>query len=295
MATVQFPVISFRFFFLFLIFSAAGFAQSDEAATYNTAPLTNPQSVEQLQEFLSASDKPAEEKVYALKQAARFVGPDAVPVIAGYLADARLSQAARLALLQIPGDGARQALEEAAEKSENVTLLPGLLRTIGERQDAASVAVLAGFLSHPSNLVVQAAAEALGKIGSESAADALLNAWKAGGPFATEAGKAERKNVLAAGLFACERAMLRTGGKLQTETIYQTICRTIYEDADVDSRIRAEAMAGLIELAEDEQAKALIWQAFDSQEKEMQSVFNQSMDRLDEKELTKRLLEGFTL
>ncbi len=271
---------------------SGGVSRASEPETgFNAAPLSEPQSVEQLRSFLT-SDKPAEEKVYALKQAARFASDESVSVIADYLSDERLSQAARLALLQIPGESARKALCAAAEKMTDESLLPGTLRTIGQRREPASAAVLASFLSHARRSVVQAAAEALGEIGAAPALEALLTGWKslsaADKPEAAE--REARKNILAAALLACDRAMRLAGPATDSETIY----RLIYEDKQVDSRLRVQALVGLIGVSSDQQAQQMIWQAFDSPDKAMQGAFYQMMNRLDENQMVKRLTEQYS-
>ena len=130
-------------------------------------------------------------KTLACKQAAQTGSVECVPALAAVLLDEELSHPARIALLQIPGPEATRALCEALPKAEGDILI-GILSTIGDRGDAVfyippfhptdnlsptavHVAVhIAPFLSAKDPKTVQAAATALGKIGSTPAQAALL-------------------------------------------------------------------------------------------------------------------------
>ena len=118
------------------------------------------------------SGAPEADQALACKKLAVIGSADAVPDLAKLLSNEHLSSWARIPLEVIPGPGADGALRQAAEKLSG-NLLVGVINSIGVRRDAAAVEMLAKKLSAAEPAVAEAAAVALGQIGSAAATQAL--------------------------------------------------------------------------------------------------------------------------
>jgi len=116
-----------------------------------------------------------EAKATACRQLAVVATKDAIPVLAGLLTDENLSHMARYALEPIPDPSVDAALRGALGKVKG-RLLVGVIGSVGVRRDAAAVPVLAKMLDDLDADVAQAAARALGSIGTTEAARALTDA-----------------------------------------------------------------------------------------------------------------------
>ena len=121
------------------------------------------------------SDAPPQDKAVPCKQLAIYGTADAVPALAALLDDEELASWARIALEAIPGPTADEALRDAAGRLEG-RLLIGVINSIGVRRDPQAVELLAGKLGDDDASVVAAAADALGRIGGDKAAEALERA-----------------------------------------------------------------------------------------------------------------------
>ena len=121
------------------------------------------------------SEAPLADRVDACRQLAVVGDRAATPVLAGLLADEKLSHLARGALQAMPDPAAAAALREALPRLKGA-LLVGVINSLGERRDAAAVGPLAQRLHDPDPAVASAAAVALGKIGTLAAAKALVSA-----------------------------------------------------------------------------------------------------------------------
>jgi HEAT repeat protein len=135
----------------------------------------------------------------------RVIGTDdCISALAGLLADADLSHMARYALERIPTAGAAKALRDALPKVDEAQKV-GIIGSLGVRQDAESVEVLARELSDSLSPVARAAACALGAIQTAAAAKALA---KAKHPAAIDAS------------LCCAEALLADGKPLEALAIY---------------------------------------------------------------------------
>lgn len=124
-----------------------------------------------------------EAKIFVCRKLALIAGSEQVPVLARRLDDPELSHMARYALQPMPDPAVDAALRAAAQRLKG-KLLVGVLNSIGERRDQAATGQLAGLLRDRNVSVATAAAQALGKLGTARAADALLTLhWKARGPL----------------------------------------------------------------------------------------------------------------
>lgn len=140
-------------------------------------------------------------------------GPASVPALAARLADKETSHMARFALERIPGPESIAALRTALESVEN-DLKIGLVSSLGNRADPASVSLLAPLLSAPNATLAKAAAAALGLIGTSSAAAALGGAK----PAETAVGF----TLLDARLCCAER-LLKNGKRAEALAIFTTL------------------------------------------------------------------------
>ena len=113
-----------------------------------------------------------EEKAAACRQLARVATKQAVPTLASLLGDEKLSHMARYAMETIPDPSVDDALREALGKVTGRPLL-GVIGSLGVRRDAKAVDAIAKLLSGADAETAQAAARALGNIGTSEAAKAL--------------------------------------------------------------------------------------------------------------------------
>ena len=124
---------------------------------------------------LLQSKAPAADKALACKKLAIYGNKDAVRALAPLLTDKELASWARIALEAIPDPAADAALRSALGKVQG-RLLVGVINSVGVRRDAKATSTLAKKLKAPDAEVASAAAVALGKIGGDKAAKALLQA-----------------------------------------------------------------------------------------------------------------------
>lgn len=103
------------------------------------------------------SDAPEADKALTCKFLAIQGTPLAVGDLAALLANPRLASWARIPLEAIPGPEAASALRAAVATLEG-RLLVGVINSLGERADIASVPLLAGRLADPDAEVAAAAA-----------------------------------------------------------------------------------------------------------------------------------------
>ncbi len=137
-----------------------------------------------------------EHKARAAQRLAGFGGADAVPALAGLLADERLADHARIALQVMPFPEAAAALRAALDSTTGRTRA-GVIGSLGERRDASAVPAIAGLLERRQS----GAAAALGKIADSAAAGALLRALGSGG--------AEENPELRDAALACAATLIR--------------------------------------------------------------------------------------
>jgi HEAT repeat protein len=143
------------------------------------------------------SDATLQKKAAACRELARVAGKEAVPTLAALLGDEKLSHMARYALEAIPDSSVDDALRDAMAKLKGRPLM-GVIGSLGVRRDAKAVDGMARLLADADANVAQAAARALGKIGTPEAAKALDDAL-AGASVANQLAFCE-------GLFRCAEA-----------------------------------------------------------------------------------------
>jgi len=121
---------------------------------------------------LLKSDAKLEEKAAACRQLATIGTKQAVPALAPLLADEKLSHMARFALEPIPDPSADEALRDALGKLKG-KLLIGVINSVAVRGDKKAIPQLLKLWQDPDPAVADAAAAALGKLGSVEAAPKL--------------------------------------------------------------------------------------------------------------------------
>lgn len=177
----------------------------------------NPASVKEQEAKLIAllkSEATQKEKADACRQLAQIGTRDAVAPLAALLSDEKLSHMARYGLEPIPDPAVDVALREALGKVKG-RLLAGVIGSLGVRHDAKAVEPLTKFLTDPDADVAQAAARALGKIGTPEAGQALQSAVT----------KVSPANQLAfcEGALRCAENMAAKGQKKEALAIYDQL------------------------------------------------------------------------
>lgn len=220
------------------------------AATSFAKP-TQPATTDQVNTLIAVlkSDAPQKEKADACRELARIGTKDAVAPLAALLADEKLSHMARYGLETIPDAAVDKALREALTKLRGMPLV-GVIGSIGVRRDAGAVKALTGLLHDSDNDVAQAAARALGSIGTKAAAKALLGALP---------------NVLAPnqlafceGLLRCSETAVARGDRKEAMAIYDRL-----RQIQAPQQVRTAALRGAI-LTRQEDGLPLLAQALHS-------------------------------
>lgn len=213
----------------------APLAAIDEAvkATHGDAEARG--KLEQRLAAVLAADVPQAAKDFACRQLSLVGTAASVPALAPLLADEKLSHMARYALERIPGTEAAAALREALPKVKGL-LKVGVIGSIGARRDAASVPALVELLGEGDPQISGAAATALGKIGTEDAAEGIKT-------FLDRA-EGKLRLVAADAYLTCAERLLSAGNKAAALAIYQTLSK-----ADVPKHVRLAAMRGMLTAA----------------------------------------------
>lgn len=135
-----------------------------------------------------------------------------VPALAALLADEKLSHMARYALERIPAPEAGQALLAALPKTTG-KLKIGVISSLGARGEDAAVAPLQALLADSDPACAQAAAHALGAIGSLAAAKVLVTTKPSAGD----------KAAIADASMACAENLLASGNKVTAKATYEKL------------------------------------------------------------------------
>jgi len=177
------------------------------------------------------SDAPLFDKAKACQQLAIVGTKEAVPVLAGLLADQQLGHYARFALEPIPDAAVDAALRASLGQLEG-GLLVGVINSIGMRRDTQAIEALEGLLGNADTAVAGAAACALGRIASPAAIDILTAALAAADPV--------RRAVADGCLTAADT--LEKGGQLDAaQSIYDAM-----RAAELPKFLQIAALAGAI-------------------------------------------------
>lgn len=189
-------------------------------------------SAAQCLEVLGSTDTTLKDKVDACRQLATLGGKDAIPVLAPLLEDPKLSDMARYALEPNPDPAVNAVLRNALPKVQGRQLV-GVVASLGVRRDAEAVPALAALLDHSNSEVAQAAARALGSIGTAETAGALL--------AATEYAPSGNVVAFCEGLARCAENLAAAGRMDEALAIYDH-----YEDAWLPNHARQAALRGAV-------------------------------------------------
>lgn len=206
---------------------------------------------EMLATILKNTEESIYNKTYACKIAALQGKANVVPILAKYLGDPKLSHPVRIALRQIPGPEAGKALCESLKTVKDLKLVPGILRTIGERKESSSVKAIVPFLNSSDQSVFSAAVFALGKITGKEATTALEEAWAKA--------DASHKAILVSGLTACAVKSAPQDAK--------RIFSAVKNAKDLHSRQRSIGIQHLFLLSDDKEREKILAEAFASSDK----------------------------
>lgn len=178
------------------------------------------------------SDAPKAEKAIACKRLAIYGTKAAVPALAPLLADKELASWARTALEVIPGPAADTALRDALGKLQG-RLLVGTINSIGVRRDGRAVDGLVQKLGATDADVASAAAVALGHIGGDQAAKALITSL-------TKV-SADARSAMADGCILSAEWFLAQDRPADALKLYEAVRK-----ADVPNQRHLEAIRGAI-------------------------------------------------
>jgi HEAT repeat protein len=181
------------------------------------------------------SDAPPEDKAVPCKQLAIYGSKEAVPALAPLLLDPKLASWARVALEAIPDPAADEALRAAMNKVQG-NLLVGVINSIGVRRDPQAFNGLVKKLKSGESSVVCAAAVALGHIGGEKPAKALLE-FLPNSPT-------ETRQAVAEGIILAAEKVLAEGKHKQAGKIYASLRKADVPKQKVLEATRGEILAG---------------------------------------------------
>ncbi len=138
---------------------------------------------------------------------------ESISTLADLLSDKNLAHMARYALERIPTQEAVQALRDALPKIDGLLKI-GVISSLGQRRDAASVPMLTKLLSDSDSTIVRSAALALGAIRSPQSTKALSNAKPT---------SSESKIAVTDASLACAEALLSAGNKAEAMAVYKSL------------------------------------------------------------------------
>jgi len=220
------------------------------------------------------SDAPKSEKAITCKRLAIYGTEQSVPVLAPLLADKELASWARIALEAIPGPVADAALRNAVGKLEG-RLLVGAINSIGVRRDVYAVDTLVQKLDDANADVASAAAVALGHIGGEQAAKALMQSL-ADAPAGV-------RSAVAEGCILCAERFLAHNRTAEAVTLYDAV-----RQADVPDQRHLEAIRGAI-LARQSAGVPLLIEQLRSQDRKRFGIALRTARELPGRDVTEAL------
>jgi HEAT repeat protein len=180
------------------------------------------------------SDASLEAKSAACRQLARIATKESVPTLASLLGDEKLSHMARYALETIPDPSVDEALRAALGTVPSRPRL-GVIGSLGMRRDGKAVGAIAKLLTAADGETVQAAARALGNIGTTEAAKAL--------DAALTDGAGANQQAICEGLLRCAESLSAQSGQ---DVWPKSIYRRLRQLPQAPKQVRAAAVRGAI-------------------------------------------------
>ena len=200
-----------------LLAAVLGTAQAPRLFAADAQPAAAAQ--DQTDQWLAVlkSDADLQQKDIVCRKLAVFGNKSAIPVLAGFLGDEKLSHMARYALEPMKDPAVDAAFRDAAEKVKG-KMLAGVIGSIGERRDVQAVPVLAKLLGDADPMIVAASAMALGKIGTAEAAAAVQGALTSA--------PAPVKSALYDGCLRCADALAAAGKPAEAIAICDNLLKS---------------------------------------------------------------------
>ncbi|MHB8953015.1 MAG: ThuA domain-containing protein [Pirellulaceae bacterium] len=207
--------------------------------------------------LLASPDATPAAKAFVCGQFPAVATDEQAPALTALLADKDLADPALRGLTMIPGVAVDQILREALEKASGISKV-GVVNALGQRGDRAAVEAIGKLLRSDDELLACAAAGALGKIGGDEAAAALLQA------LADTHGRL-RESVADACLARADR-LLANGLRESAAALYERLI-----GAGETEQVRMAAWRGTV-LARPDQAVEMICEALISGDGERESM-----------------------
>jgi HEAT repeat protein len=202
------------------------------ALAQEPTPLLTRKPVDELIAVLK-SDASQKDKADACRQLAVVGGKDAVPALAAMLPDEKLNHVARGVLETIPDPAAEAALLDAVSQLNGRPLV-GVIGSLGVLKSTKAAKPLSGLLAAADPDVAQAAARALGRIGTDEAAQVIQKALPKTTPV--------NRLAFCEGLLRCAEAMTARGETKSALGLYEELSKL----KDAPHQVRAAATRGLI-------------------------------------------------
>jgi HEAT repeat protein len=181
------------------------------------------------------SDAPLKNKADACRELARIGTKDSVAPLTALLGDEKIAHMARYALEPIPDPAVDSALRDALGRLKGHPLI-GVIGSIGVRRDAKAVERLTALLKDQDADVAQAAARALGSVGTADAVKAL-EAVLAEAP-------ADERLAIADGLFRCAETLLARDRRGEAIAIYERLDHAKMPKSVRDAAVRKARFLG---------------------------------------------------
>lgn len=143
------------------------------------------------------------DRANAFEKIGDLAGDEAVEPLASYLRDPKWSHYARFALQKMPGESITAALVKSLDPLP-VDLKVGVIVTIGRRHDPTAIEPLTKLLGDAESSVVDAAAIALGTVGTRESTAVLSEAFRA-------ANDSARRVSLGSALLLAGQRLVKTG------------------------------------------------------------------------------------
>jgi sugar phosphate isomerase/epimerase/HEAT repeat protein len=225
---------------------------------------------------LSAADTTPDAKRFILRELSIAGTAREVPLLAGLLLDKDLSDMARYAMERIPDPSALAAMRAALPKAAGKQKI-GIINSLGQRKDAASVPALAPLLKDSDAGIASAAAAALGRIATPQATAAIAEA-RTGAPPAVKA-------VLDDSYLLCADELLRLKKNDDASAIYQGLFKI-----SEAKQVRMAALRGII-AAGGEKTLPLLTELLTGTDREMQAMVLRFLRETTGPGTTKALVE----
>jgi HEAT repeat protein len=217
------------------------------------------------------SDTPFGCKQFACMQLSLVGNEEQVPAIAKLLMDEELSFSACFSLERIPSAKADQALRDALSQTKGAVRI-GIINSIGKKQDPEAIDELGKLLSDPDEQTAQAAALALGMIGTKEAAEQINQQMQ------NSSGKWHIQ--LAKAYLMCADNLVQKNEMEAAEKIYKEM------STSENSHVKALALSGLVTTGEME-ADEFVSEALCSDDKRMQIMALRHVRKITGSQATK--------